>query len=203
MILRNLLLLFSLSTAFAPPHLKQVTPIQSPFNVIAPTWVIGDLAVGIDGRVYLPRILKGGEPLRSVALSSASEWLFKPARAEAEVESHVAAVFLFRPRNVFSSSPPALSDIKAAGPDAPPIPISVSDPGYPPMSVAEGSVVLELQISEAGSITAVRIVSGIPGITKLTQDAVRSWKFNPAKRSGKAVPGTVIVAITYLRPPAS
>jgi len=202
-ILRNLLLLVLLSPAFAPPHLKQVTPIQSPFNVIAPTWVIGDLAVGIDGRVYLPLILKGSEPLRSVALSSASEWLFEPARAEGAVESHVAAVFLFRPRNVFSSSSPDLSGIKAIGPDAPPIPISVSDPGYPPMSVAEGSVVLELQISEKGSITAVRIVSGIPGITKLTEEAVRSWKFNPAKQSGRPVPGTAIVAIAYLRPPAT
>ena len=203
MILRNLLFLFLLSTAFTPPHVKQVTPIHSPFNVIAPTWVIADLAVGIDGRVYLPSILKGSEPLRSVALASASEWLFNPARAEGAVESHVAAIFLFRPRNVFSSSPPDLSGIQATGPDAPPIPVSASDPGYPPMSVAEGSVVLELQISETGSITAVRIVSGIPGITKWTEEAVRSWKFNPAEQSGQPVPGTAIVVIAYLRPPAS
>jgi len=34
----------------------------------------------------------------STVLSSVSDWMFEPARTNVAVESHVTAVFLFRPR---------------------------------------------------------------------------------------------------------
>src|SRR5437867_8572630 len=148
-------LLLQIPAAFIPAHLKEITPVQPNFNVVAPTWVIADFDIGLDGRVHLPRVLKGGEPLSSTVLSSVSGWIFEPARTAVPVGSRVSAVFLFRPRDIFPAPPPDLSDlsdISAVGTDTAPVPISLSDPGYPPAAIAEGEVVLELQLSETGSI---------------------------------------------------
>jgi Gram-negative bacterial TonB protein C-terminal len=197
------LLLFQILAALMPAHLKEISPGQPFFNIIAPTWVIADLDIGLDGRGHFPRILTGGEPLRSSALSRVSGWIFEPARTTIPVESHVTAVFLFRPREIFSALQPDLSAISAEGSDTPPIPISLSDPGYPPTCIAEGEIVLEFLLSETGSIQTTRVVNGIPGLTKFTEEAVRNWKFRPAMRSGQPVPGTVIALISYLRPAVS
>jgi hypothetical protein len=197
------LLFFQILSAFMPAHLKEISPGRPIFNIAMPVWVIADLDIGLDGRVHFPRILTGGEPLRSTALSHMSGWIFEPARASLSVESRVTAIFLSRSREVFSAAHSDLSGISAAGSDMPPIPFSLSDPGYPPMSIAEGEVVLELLLSEAGSIQTTRPVKGIPGLTKFTEEAVRNWKFRSAMRSGQPVAGTVIVLISYLRPAIS
>jgi len=195
-------LFFSLQvpTEVEPPHVKQIVPAEPNLNIVYSTWVIADLYVGTDGSVHFPTVLKGEEPFRSSVLSSVSRWTFSPARAATPVESHVTAVFLFRARDIFSLPPPDLSDIPAAGPDRPPIPVSLADPGYLATSIAEGEVVLELEISKSGSIQNVGIVRAILGLTEFTERAVRSWRFAPALRAGLPVPGTVIVTISYLRP---
>jgi TonB family protein len=180
--------------------LKQIAPIEHNLNIIATTWVIADLDIGSDGHVRFATALKGEEPLRGIVVSNATRWNFLPARMTTPVESHVTAVFLFRPREIFSSPAPDLSGMSVAGLDRPPIPVSLSDPGYPAASIAEGEVVLELRLSETGSIQNVRVVKGIPGLTEFTRQAVRSWRFVPALRKGTPVPGTVIAVISYLRP---
>ena len=183
MLLGHLLFVFfQVLAAFTPAHLKEIAPVQPTFNVITPTWVIADLDVGLDGRVHLPTVLKGEEPLRNTTLSSVNGWIFEPARNSVPVDSHVTAVFLFRPREIFSAQPPDLSNMPASeGTDLPPIPISLSDPGYPPTVIAEGEVVLELLVSETGSIPVVRVIKGIPGLTKFTEEIVRRWKFRSAR----------------------
>lgn len=204
-LIRNLLflLLLKIPASFTPAHLQKVVPLQPPSNVIAPVWVIADLGIGVDGRVYLSRVLKGGEPLSGSALTNVNGWIFEPARIVAPVESHVTAIFLFRPRDIFSFPPPDLSRISLEGADAPPIPISLSDPGYPATLVAEGEVVLELKVSETGSVLAIETIKRIAGLERLTEETVRSWKFKPAMHSGEPTAGTAVVVITYLRPAVS
>jgi TonB family protein len=68
------------------------------------------------------------------------------------------------------------------------------------MSVAEGEVILELRLSASGSLEKLTVLQGVPGLTEFTERKVRSWRFVPALRAGQAVPGTVVVAISYLRP---
>ena len=189
-----------------PAHVQAIAPVQTnaDLNVVSSTWVITDLNIGKEGRVHFPRALKGGDPLRRNVLWSVSGWTFSPARTladdGAELDSHVLAIFLFRGRDIFSASAPNLSGVEAAGPDRPPIPLSLSDPGYMPNSVAEGAVVVELRLLQSGAIDTVRVVKGIPGLSEFTEHAVRSWKFAPALSSGQPVPGTVVVSISYLRP---
>jgi hypothetical protein len=185
---------------FEPAHLKETVSVQPVATIIHSSWVIADLDIGQDGRVHLPTVLKGDETFRSKVLSSVSLWTFSPAQLNGPVESHVTGVFLFRSRDMFGAAPPDLSGIQAEASDSGPIPVSVTDPGHLATSVAEGEVVLDLRISESGSIQDVRTVKGILGLTEFTNQAVRSWKFATALMSGKAVAGTVIVTISYMRP---
>jgi Gram-negative bacterial TonB protein C-terminal len=199
-LLNFLLLLWHVQTVYEPPHMKQIASVEYSPNIIANTWAFGVLDVAADGSVTSATALKGGSALPGAVLSSVSRWKFTPAYTDALVESHVTAVFLFRPRDIFSSPGPDLLGVAIAGLNTPPIPISLSDPGYIATSVAEGEVILELRLSQTGGIENVRAVQGVSDLTEFTERAVRSWRFAPASRNGIPVPGTVIVAVSYLRP---
>jgi len=192
--------LWQLQTMFEPPRLTQLLPVGHNPNTVASTWVIGDLDVGVDGSVKSATALKGDSPLPGTVLSSVSRWRFAPANATAPVESRVATVFLFRSRDIFPYSGPDLAGISVAGLTRPPVPISLSDPGYPATSIAEGEVILELRLSETGAIQNVRVVSGVPGLTEFTERAVRTWRFAGSLWNGMPVPGTVVAVVSYLRP---
>jgi TonB-like protein len=197
------LLLFALwqvQTVFEPPRLQQIAPVEHNVNIIGSSWVIGDVEVAADGGVKSAITQKGHEPLNGAVLSSVSRWQFTPAYVAAPVESHVTAVFLFRARDIFSSTPPDLSGLSVAGLNRPPTPITLSDPGYMANSIAEGQVVLELHLSETGAIQDVRVVNDVSGLTEFTERAVRSWRFAPSLWNGRPVPGTVVAVVSYLRP---
>jgi|RhiMetdeSRZDD1v2_1073273.scaffolds.fasta_scaffold599346_2 TonB family protein len=195
-----LLVLFQMPAGFEPPHVQQIAPVEGNLNIIASNWVIADLDIDGDGQVKFGTVLKGHEPFRGMVVASAGHWTFTPARTTVPVESHATAVFLFRPRAIFADPAPDLSGLGVAAMDKPPIPIRLSDPGYPSNSVAEGEVILELQVTEMGTIRNVRVVRAVAGLTEFTDRAVRFWRFAPAVWGGVPVRGTVIVVISYLRP---
>jgi hypothetical protein len=199
-LLTFLFLLFRVPVDLEPPHLTRAAPVGLNLNVVASTWVVADLGIGVDGSVTSITGVRGGEPLLGSALSSASRWEFTPSRTPGPAASHVTAIFLFRPRGIFSGSSLDLSALSFPNPNRPPIPVGLADPGYMPNSIAEGWVILEVQVSSAGSIQNVRTVQGVPGLTEFTQQAVRNSRFAPATLNGVPVPGTAIVAISYLRP---
>jgi len=68
--------------------------------------------------------------------------------------------------------------------------------GAPPQYTLEarkarvtGVVILEAVIDEQGNVTDVRVLKGLPdGLDQAAVEAVRTWKFSPAKMDGKPVP---------------
>jgi eukaryotic-like serine/threonine-protein kinase len=194
-----LLVLLHMQTVFEPPQLRSVGPVAQYPNIIASTWVLGDLEITTDGTVK-SATTRTGNSLPGTVLATVSRWGFIPASATTPVESHVTSIFLFRARDIFSSPAPDLSGVSIAGLSRPPIPINLSDPGYMATSTAEGQVILELRLSDTGAIQDVRVVQGIAGFNEFTERAVRSWRFVPALWNGTPVPGTVIVVVSYLRP---
>lgn len=76
----------------------------------------------------------------------------------------------------------------------PPIPIKKIPPKYPKFaknSGIEGSVLLEVEIFEDGSVGAVEVIKslmgGENGLDQAAINAVKQWKFQPAKYKGKPV----------------
>ena len=61
-----------------------------------------------------------------------------------------------------------------------------------------GEVVLEVLVRRDGSVAEVKVVRGLPGgLNERASDAVRQWRFAPARRFGRPVDVTVEVAVEF------
>jgi TonB family protein len=61
-----------------------------------------------------------------------------------------------------------------------------------------GDVVLEIVVKSDGSVGAVRVVQGLgAGLDQRAVDAVRQWRFSPARRLGTPVDVLVEVAVEF------
>ncbi len=64
--------------------------------------------------------------------------------------------------------------------------------------VAPGStVMITVNIDEAGNVTPGRVINGPPALGKQVSDVVRSWKFNPPTVQDKPVKTSVAVRVTF------
>jgi TonB family protein len=79
----------------------------------------------------------------------------------------------------------------------PPEAVSVSDVTIPFRSVAQGTVVLDVRISEEGEVRDVQVRRDIASVTEEAVRSVRTWKFEPAKLKGRAVTSRMTVAVTF------
>jgi protein TonB len=135
------------------------------------------------------------------AVSSVARWRF---RNETRSEKPVSVTFLFREAAIYPVRPIEFFLPAADRPlprDFPPMPKLAIDPGYPPTSIAEGTVVIEVDVDSAGVPRALREIGAPPNpLGQIALNAVRQWKFAPAIRNGRAVDGTAIVVITFPRP---
>ena len=62
----------------------------------------------------------------------------------------------------------------------------------------EGEVVLEIVVRRDGSVSDVRLISGLPGgLNERAIAAVRQWRFAPATRLGQPVDVLVEVAVEF------
>jgi TonB family protein len=70
---------------------------------------------------------------------------------------------------------------------------------YPPLSVAFGTVVLQVTIGESSEIEAIKVIRDIPSLTEEAIRSVKKWKFKPATLNGRPVRSAVPVAFTFTR----
>jgi TonB family protein len=75
--------------------------------------------------------------------------------------------------------------------------VAVSDVTIPFRSVASGTVVLEVTISEEGQVRNVQVRRDIASETEEAVRSVKTWKFEAAKINGKAVTSRMTVAVTF------
>lgn len=83
----------------------------------------------------------------------------------------------------------------------PAVVIEKVDPSYPENAVRaniEGSVVLDIGIDEAGRVTDVQVTRGLPfGLSEAAADAVRQWKYRPARSAEGPIPSRKTVRILF------
>jgi TonB family protein len=76
-------------------------------------------------------------------------------------------------------------------------------PVYPKNALTmhvEGAVELMATISTSGSITAVKVVSGEPVLTKAASDAVKQWKYKPYLLNGEPVEIQTQITVNFKLP---
>jgi TonB family protein len=82
----------------------------------------------------------------------------------------------------------------------PPEAVSVSNVEIPIRSIANGTVVLDVRISDEGEVEDVQVRRDIASETEAAVRSVKTWKFEPAKLNGKAVTSRMTVAVTFNPP---
>jgi protein TonB len=77
-------------------------------------------------------------------------------------------------------------------------------PLYPPLARAshvEGIVILEVVIDEHGEVTSTRVLRSMTLLDQAAVDAVRGWKFSPARLNGEAIPVVMTVTVNFTLKP--
>ncbi len=73
-------------------------------------------------------------------------------------------------------------------------------PIYPQMARetrTEGIVILEAVIDHTGLVTSVRVLRGHPLLDQAALDAVRQWKFTPARLNNEPIPVVMTVTVQF------
>jgi outer membrane biosynthesis protein TonB len=202
-----LLLQLTAGAAFIPARLVSAVAPKPPLNAIAATCVLADVPVDIQGRVGNATILQGIGPFNDSAKAAIKQWKFSPAKANPDGKpkaSRVGVLTVFRPAAIGTEGlgGPSLGYTQPTSPgnSHPPLPIFISDPGYPRAATTMGVVIIELIIDKEGNPSSIQTVQDVPTLTQISRDAIQSWRFMPAMESGQPVGGTLIVAISFLRP---
>jgi protein TonB len=99
-------------------------------------------------------------------------------------------------------TPPAPSRAPITGGSVEPaVLVSKVDPEYPDAAVRaqiEGSVVLEIGIDEKGDVSDVQVTRGLPfGLSEAAAEAVRQWKYRPARGPDGPIPSRKTVRILF------
>ena len=180
-------------------RVQRVEPPAHPVNTPATGLVVVEIEIERTTIKMQTRVLCGESPFVPSALEALERWRFV-APPEAEI-GRTSVTFLFQSPAIYSVKIGATA-IRPwnLDKDFPALPQEIIDPGYPPTSLATGAVILEVRVNASGIVTGARPVSGIEPLTDQAQEAVKQWRFSPARISGKAAPSTVFVVISFVLP---
>ena len=64
-------------------------------------------------------------------------------------------------------------------------------------SRVEGIVILDVIIDEHGSVTSTRVLRSVALLDQAAIDAVRQWRFTPARLNGEAIPIVMTVTVSF------
>ena len=195
------------SPTFAPIHVKKAVEPQYPVNSIANGVVVLKVVVTAAGAIYRVDVVHGIASLTEEAERTVRRWEFQPARRDGKrVESSTLVAFAFNTGNS-----PTSTEISAAKPGeaafAPLQIVSALAAGYPFNSTAAASpqnfatVILEAAVDEKGEVSHVEVLRGVETLTGPAEEALRQWKFEPARFHGEPVASTLAASFTF-RPPA-
>ncbi|MFZ3214581.1 MAG: energy transducer TonB [Candidatus Acidiferrales bacterium] len=189
------------------PDISSASDIPYPINVARPGLVA--LLVNLDrsGSVQHVDVLQDQPSLTRVASGAVQTWSFTAASLDGQPIASalpVAVVFnLFNPAGAANLS--RSISIFAAAPATtagytPPQITAASYATYPVNSVASGAVVLDVELTKAGSIEKVHVVRAVPALTPQAIAAVKAWTFTPATFHGRPTASRMVVAFVFPTP---
>jgi hypothetical protein len=187
---------------FVAPKIVSAGEIQYPINSNSPGIVT--LQVNLDGSANIQsvQVVRDMPPLTSAAQPAVQGWSFAAANENGNgVASSIRVTVVFNPFNPAGVGLPSPGlQPSGNGGSAPYIPAqltSASYATYPPNTVANGTVVLDVKIGSGGGIKQVRVVHGVAALTGPAITSIKTWSFSPATRNGKAVESHTGVAFVF------
>ena len=76
-------------------------------------------------------------------------------------------------------------------------------PSYPHQALTirrEGAVVMHAFVSDKGQVSQVTLLSGDPILGRAAMDAVRQWRYHPARLNGKPTPSETDITLNFKLP---
>jgi TonB family protein len=188
-------------TAFIPARYVEGSVPQIPFQATGGGEVLLEVALGSTGAVGGIRPLRTTPPYSDAVMQALRDWRFSPAVEQgARTASHVLVAGEFRPPTI---NTPTLGEAPrdAASPSADiPFPTATVQPGYPPLARDSGVVLVEARIDAGGNVVAATAIRSRPPFDAPAIDALRQWKFTPARVRGTPVESVAYVFFGFRQP---
>ncbi len=196
-----MLLLPLIAAAFEPARLERGTVGSIPYGTAAAGVASIDVGVNERGRVTDVKVIQDLEPFGGVLRQSVQSFSFQPARESGRaVSTRVLVAGLFRPAMLLFPAPDSLASPPPDAESAVPVPTSVEVPPYPPNAVGSVTVLVEVAVTESGSVSEARIVGETSGFDDAALSAARSWTFRPASRGGSPVAAQAYLVFVFRQP---
>jgi TonB family protein len=181
---------------FVLGSLTAVDPLYPPNSVLGAT-VVAELHF-VTGNVKDISILSGESPFVDSCISALAKWHMN---SERDADEDALVVVHFRQPYLYYLSTNK-EEINPASPkEALPYPVYIVQPSYPMDALGQGCVILLLNTSAEGQVTDVQVIKPMGVLTETSIDAVRKWKFTPAKdEQGKSIPSQAYAVLVYRFP---
>jgi TonB family protein len=187
---------------FEPAEVVSADKAIRPYNSVAFGTVLLQITIDAAGEAQEITVVRAIPSLTESALKSAKKWKFNPAKLDGKpVRSTIQLAFVFVPP-VTGASSRAVTRDSAAAPIAfePARVVSPDETMYPPLSIAAGTVVLQVMVGPAGEAVETKVVRGIPSLTEQAMRSVKKWTFAAAQLGGRRVRSTVYIAYVFTPP---
>jgi outer membrane biosynthesis protein TonB len=199
-LVRSFILLILLVDVPFGPRLSIAPPPRVPLNTVETGFVVLDMDIDANGKTSRIETAQGMPPFVEPSLDAVRQWVFEPS-PKPQLTVPITAVFLFRAQTLLPDRAFAMNvPTETPAGDTPPRPLTITDPGYPVQSEAEGVVILQLQVDANGRVHHTDVVRDLPSLTRTATRVVSQWTFEPAMHAGKPIPGVAIAVVSFLRP---
>jgi TonB family protein len=182
-----------------PPRLLTAELGSVPWDVRSGGIAAYDVRIDDEGAVAGAEMVQDVAPYGDQLRESLWSWHFEPALEEGRpVASRVLVLGFFRPPMLNFPAPENPRYKTTQAPADLPWPTSVAVPPYPPNALGNGQVILEVDVSEGGEVTATRVVSSPTPFDAAATEAARQWRFRPATRQGRDMAARVFMVFSFV-----
>jgi TonB family protein len=192
---------------FTPARLVSGDAPALPVETSTGGQVLVEAAVDLTGSVSGVTVLRTTPPFDEAVIAAVHGWRFSPAevvRADGTrgaTGTSVLVAAILRPPTLLNGptagEPP--TDVKVPS-ERVPFPTGISVPPFPPLALAGGVVMLEVDVRPDGSVGRAVVTRSGPGFDSAAIDAIRRWTFRPARLGGTAVSSVAYVIFGFSQP---
>jgi TonB family protein len=145
--------------------------------------------------------LRETPPFTELLRHAVTGWRFQPSRQDGRAQAWpVLVAGIFRPPTLVGPAAGTPPRDTATPSSHIPIPLEPIVPPYPPSAVGDAVVLVEVGVGEDGTVAERRVVEGRAPFVDPALDAVRNWRFRPARREGHAVTAFAYVVFSFRGP---
>jgi TonB family protein len=179
-----------------------------PIQAIGAGEVFVELALTRAGTAASATILRTTPPFTDAVVDAVRGWRFEPARDTddprrplEDVPSTVLVAAIFRPPVLLNGpvvgTPP--KDVGAASITCP-SPASVIAPAFPVKALAEGVVLVAVDVAASGAVADAHVIVSAPGFDAPALNAARQWTFRPARLHGRPSRSIAYLLFAFRQP---